>query len=88
MTTVALVNNSSTFLIVILGYFLLKECSTWFTCVTLALSFLGTILVLIFEEPETRAEPSTHASGRGDIISLVMLVSNPLIIAVGVISMR
>ena len=83
LTTVALVNNCATFVILILGWVILSEKASAFSVTTLALSFGGTILVLVGAD----AAAVTEKSGNY-LMALLTLISNPFIIGAGVIAMR
>ena len=50
LTTVGMINNSATFAILVLGFLVLNERVTCFSLSTLALSFIGTLLVLTSDD--------------------------------------
>ena len=100
LTAVAMVNNCATFVILILGWLMLGERASMFSFVTLTVSFVGTVLVLVGEKAVMDASSDLPVVGTaesllataplsaGYIFGLLFLISNPVIIGVGVIAMR
>lgn len=87
-----MVNNSATFVILLLGWAALRERVTFFSFITLTVSFAGTVMTLLGNETSIMTDSISAAAsaseGAGQILNLLLLLSNPLIIAVGVIAMR
>ena len=83
-----LVSNSSTFMTMILGCLILGERAKLFSVTTLSISFMGTVLVLLGRKSQESVEATGGATTASYLVNLVMLVSNPVIIAVGLIAMR
>ena len=87
LTAVAMVNNCATFVILILGWLILSERASLFSVTTLFISFIGTVLVLV-GEPAQESVEATGTTSENYVLSLAMLVSNPVIIGAGIIAMR
>ena len=83
-----MVNNCATFVILILGWFLLSERASLFSVVTLAISFVGTVMVLLGEEATAGVVTGDAGASGSYIVSLLMLLCNPIIIGAGMIAMR
>ena len=95
-----MVNNCATFVILILGWLMLGERASAFCIVTLAISFAGTVLVLVGEKAVMDASSDLSVVGTAEsllataplsasyIFGLLFLITNPLIIGVGIIAMR
>lgn len=91
LTTVAMVTNSATFVICLLGWLILKEQASAFSLVTLTISFGGTVLVLLGETKTTPTSLDGEAETQSSVQyigNLVILLINPIIIGCGVIAMR
>ena len=100
LTAVAMTNNCATFVILILGYFMLGERSSAFSVVTLTISFAGTVLVLVGSQARTEAVSDLAAGDTAEsllaatkvsgsyVLGIIFLICNPVIIGVGVIAMR
>ena len=89
LTTVALVNNCATFVILVMGWLVLSEKVSLFSFGTLCASFMGTAVVLFGEKTYGAVgEVSAASTGSSSMLNLLLLVSNPLIIGAGVIAMR
>ena len=83
LTTVAMVNNCATFVILLLGWLILNESTTLFTFTTLSLSFVGTVVLIL----GGMANSASGAAG-SSAFGMILMLSNPVIIATGVIAMR
>jgi len=79
-----MVNNSATFVILILGWAVLSEKFTLSYLTTLSVSFIGTIVVLLGTDHSASSPEATESH----LASLLILLCNPIIIAAGVIAMR
>ena len=83
-----MVNNSATFVILILGWCLLNEKVSAFTLSTLAISFGGTILMLMAAAPQTEVISGEVVAAGTSVFGLIFLLANPIVIGAGVIAMR
>lgn len=86
LTTVSMVNNSSTFLIMLLGFVLLRERTSTSFFALLVISQAATGLVL-FGQDSTDVS-SAKESSSSNFFGILLLLLNPLIIATGVVAMR
>lgn len=81
LTTVSMVNGTTAFVTLFLGWFILKEQVTVRNFAILAFGFVGTGIVIFGHSHHSTA-------ARGGFYSLLLLLTNPFIIATGAISMR
>ena len=83
-----MVNNCATFVIMLLGIILLRERASLSSFTMLLISFAATVLVLFGADVTGASTSDVNGSSGSGVLGLVFLLANPVIIAVGMISMR
>ena len=87
LTLIAIVTNMAPLIAMVLAYFLLKENLTKFDVIMLALTVLGIVVVVSFNNPDDTSgqpQPSTALSS----ILYIALFINPFLVAGSSIAMR